>query len=95
MILYHSNNLNYLKHSYLLDLWNLNLEHSANTKVKLLVLALIILTSKLMEKKSLYQAKLKILKFYKSQDPIQYLNLQLLDLKGKINNKHQDQANIK
>jgi len=48
-----------------------------------------------MEKKSLYQAKLKILKFYKFQDRIQYLNLQLLDLKDKINNKHQDQANIK
>ena len=66
--------------------WNQNLNQLVNLKINLPVLELIILTSKQMDKKSLYQVKPKILKFCKSQGQIQSSNQEQLDSKVKMSN---------
>ena len=66
--------------------WNQNLNPLVNLKINPPVLEPIILTSNQMDKKLLYQVKLKILKFCKSQGQIQSSNQQLLDSKVKMSN---------
>ena len=86
MIQIYRNKLNYLKHLFLLVQWNQNLNPLVNLKINPPVLEPIILTSNQMDKKLLYQVKLKILKFCKSQGQIQSSNQQLLDSKVKMSN---------
>lgn len=89
------NKANFPKRLSLSEAWNQNFELLANIKVKLPEWVLTILTSKRMDKKLLYQAKPKILRFCKFQDPIQSSNHQLSDLRDKTNKKAQVRGNMR